>query len=548
MELQNHATKLICYFVTVPYANAHKFVLHSYANNKLQFELNLEPEYMIYSHDVEGDMGLATNITLQDSDNLQNYQLLWPKHKQKYQDPIGMVQYYDELVKVALIITPKDISKPVSIKAELEYVICKEQCVPVRQTIESEILLLEKYFVLSEFIWVVMLAMFGGFILNFMPCVLPVLSLKVFSFIKQRKDNRKISCFFTIAGILSSFWFLAGMMIALKSAGKQFGLGVNFQVPEVIILLTIIITIFISSAMERINISLPIFTGNRLGNINFKNQYFESYFSGILATILSTPCNAPFLGTAIAVSFTSSNVVILVIFTCVALGFSLPYILLALYPPILNALPKPGRWMEALKKGLVLLLIGTVFWLLYILYNQIGQRAVIGLFMLLILLKFSIESNSNLLKNALIKPLIVGAIIIASLILPQYAYQEDTKHQGKLEATWRKFDQLAIDRYVSAGRVVFVDITADWCITCKYNKFMVLNRNKTMRLFKENKIVAMRGDFTSYDADIDNYLVSNDVIGIPFYKIYGPAYPDGIKLPIILMQEDIKHAIEYVNR
>lgn len=337
------------------YANAHKFVLHSYANNKLQFELNLEPEYMIYSHDVEGDMGLATNITLQDSDNLQNYQLLWPKHKQKYQDPIGMVQYYDELVKVALIITPKDISKPVSIKAELEYVICKEQCVPVRQTIESEILLLEKYFVLSEFIWVVMLAMFGGFILNFMPCVLPVLSLKVFSFIKQRKDNRKISCFFTIAGILSSFWFLAGMMIALKSAGKQFGLGVNFQVPEVIILLTIIITIFISSAMERINISLPIFTGNRLGNINFKNQYFESYFSGILATILSTPCNAPFLGTAIAVSFTSSNVVILVIFTCVALGFSLPYILLALYPPILNALPKPGRWMETLKKGLVLL-------------------------------------------------------------------------------------------------------------------------------------------------------------------------------------------------
>lgn len=190
--------------VSHAYANAHRFVLNSYANNKLQFELDLEPEYIIYSHDVEGNMGLATNITLQDSDNLQNYQLLWPIHKKKYQDPIGMVQYYDELVKVALIITPKDVSKPVSIKAELEYVICKDQCVPVRQTIESNILLLAKDFVLPDFIWVIMLAMLGGFILNFMPCVLPVLSLKVFSFIKHSKENRKTSCLFTIAGILVS--------------------------------------------------------------------------------------------------------------------------------------------------------------------------------------------------------------------------------------------------------------------------------------------------------------------------------------------------------
>ncbi|MDP4832751.1 MAG: protein-disulfide reductase DsbD family protein, partial [Rickettsiaceae bacterium] len=268
--------------VSHAYANAHKFVLHSYANNKLQFELNLEPGYTIYSHDYEA--GLATNIIVHDSDNLQNYQLLWPKHKQKHQDPIGTVQCYDELVKVALIITPKDVSKPVSIKADLEYVVCNEQCVPVRHTIESEILLLEKDFVISEFIWVVILAMLGGLILNFMPCVLPVLSLKVFSFIKQHKDNRKTACLFTIAGILSSFWCLAGVMIALKSSGKQFGLGVSFQVPEIIILLTIIITIFISSAMGRINISLPMLTGNRLSNINFKNQHLESYFSGVLAT------------------------------------------------------------------------------------------------------------------------------------------------------------------------------------------------------------------------------------------------------------------------
>ena len=392
-------------------------------------------------------------------------------------------------------------------------------------------------------IWVCFLAVLGGFILNFMPCVLPVLSLKIISFLKDQNINRKTSSLLTIAGIFTSFWGLAAFMIFLKNSGKQFGLGINFQLPEFVIILTVIITIFISSAMGRFNLNIPSSLSSYLHRMKFNNQYLEYYFSGILVTILSTPCNAPFLGTAIALSFATNSVIIFLIFTFIAFGLSIPYILLILYPPLLTTLPKPGVWMEILKKILVLLLVGTLFWLLYVLHSQIGQRAVLGLFMLLLLLKFSIENDSRILRRPISKLLLVASIIVASIILPQYSHKEDATHDALLDATWKEFDPNLIKSHVEAGRVVFVDITADWCISCKYNKFMVLNQNRTISLFQRNKIVALRGDYTSDNTIIYNYLVSNNVYGVPFYKVYGPAKPDGIVLPVILSFSDVKKAI-----
>lgn len=163
--------------------------------------------------------------------------------------------------------------------------------------------------------------------------------------------------------------------------------------------------------------------------------------------------------------------------------------------------------------------------------------------MLLLLLKFSIENDSRILRRPISKLLLVASIIVASIILPQYAHKEDATHDALLDATWKEFDPNLIKSHVEAGRVVFVDITADWCISCKYNKFMVLNQNRTISLFQRNKIVALRGDYTSDNTIIYNYLVSNNVYGVPFYKVYGPAKPDGIVLPVILSFSDVKKAI-----
>ncbi|MDA9163878.1 thioredoxin family protein, partial [Rickettsiaceae bacterium] len=493
-------------------------------------------DHIIYAHELENDLGLPTEIKITSSSNLQNYRLHWPEASRKNYEGVGEVLYYSGRVVIPLHITANNPNIPVKFKAEINYAICKDQCIPKQQIIEGEALDTNSSNRMS-LILLGLLAIAGGFILNFMPCVLPVLSLKIFSFLKHKDANQRASCAFTIAGIMSSFLVLAGLMLMLRSAGNRFGLGVNFQSPEFIIILTLMITVFISSALGRFNISMPFNAGSNLANVTIKNPYLEHYFSGVLATILSTPCNAPFLGSAVAVAFGASDAIILFTFSLIGAGFSLPYILMIIYPGILTKLPKPGKWMEKFKKILVLMLIGTVLWLLYILHNQIGGRATFGLFMLLLLLKFTIENKA---KFILLKLIAIIVLIAASMVLPNYASLEDSKQAEKLDKTWKKFDRTELEKHIANGRIIFVDITADWCITCKYNKFMLLNRDNLMKLFKKHNVIAMRGDITSHNQEIYDYLVENRQVGVPFNIIYGPSVPKGISLPVILKYSDIQ--------
>ena len=179
---------------------------------------------------------------------------------------------------------------------------------------------------------------------------------------------------------------------------------------------------------------------------------------------------------------------VVLMFSSIALGFSSPYIALILFPGILKFMPKPGPWMETFKKFLAILLIGTVAWLLWVLSSQIGDRATFGLFLLLLLFKFSIEDDSSFLKNRYSKIFMILIIIIASLVLPQYAHTEDAEHNAHLNDVWKKFERDKISQLVSAGNVVFVDITADWCVTCKFNKIMTLDRKRTLNLFQRKKV------------------------------------------------------------
>jgi thiol:disulfide interchange protein len=182
-------------------------------------------------------------------------------------------------------------------------------------------------------------------------------------------------------------------------------------------------------------------------------------------------------------------------FSSIALGFSFPYIIFILFPRILEFIPKPGAWMEKLKKVLAILLIGTIAWLLCILSSQIGDRATIGLFFLLLLFKFVVENASGFLRHKLAKVFIALIIVTGSLVLPQYAHKEDANRVAHLDNVWKKFEKDKISQLVDAGNIVFVDITADWCVTCKFNKIMSLDSNKTLELFERKNVIAMRGDF-----------------------------------------------------
>ena len=528
------------------YAKEYSFILKEDAKNKLSFALELSEGDVVYSNIKEDSNPFPTSIKIFPHENLKNYHLKWPESQTKYQEGIGDVQYFDGRVIVPIQLEAYDYSKPIKLKADIEFVVCNNQCTPFKQSIEKDIMLQELELPTIEYIWFIGFAILGGFILNFMPCVLPVLSLKILSFMKNENVDRKMASALTIIGIFTCFWVLAGVMILLKYSGRQFGLGVNFQVPEFIIILTIIITFFVSFSLGRVNLGVSS-AYDTLNRIHFSNHYLEHYFSGIIATILSTPCNAPFVGSALAFAFAVNDYTVVLMFSSIALGFSAPYIVFILFPGILKFMPKPGIWMETFKKFLAILLIGTVAWLLWVLSSQIGDRATFGLFLLLLLFKFSIEDTSSFLKNKYSKIFMVLIIIIASLVLPQYAHKEDIKHDTHLDNVWKKFERNKINQLVSAGNIVFVDITADWCVTCKFNKIMTLDRKRTLNLFQRKNVFAMRGDFTSQDDEIYNFLTYYDRVGIPLYIIYGPAKPEGLILPVIIRYDDIVKAIDSVE-
>lgn len=544
--------KLTLFFLSIililpeTFAKEYNFILKDNAKHELSFILELSEGDIIYSNVQNNSNPFPASIKIFPHENLKNYYLKWPESKTKYQEGIGNIQYFDGKIVVPLKLEAYNYSKPIRLKADIKFVVCSSQCTPIKQVIEEDIMLQEQKLPIIEYLLLVGFAILGGFVLNFMPCVLPVLSLKILSFMKDDNIDHKMASALTIIGIFTCFWALAGVMIILKYSGRQFGLGVNFQVPEFIIILTLIITFFISLSLGRVNFLMSN-VGDVFNRVHFNNRYLEHYFSGIIATILSTPCNAPFIGSALAFAFATSDHMVILMFSSIALGFSAPYIVFILFPGILKFLPKPGLWMEQFKKFLAILLIGTVVWLLWVLSSQIGDRATLGLFFLLLLFKFCVEDNSGVLKSRFLKVFVVLIIIVASLILPQYAHKEDVEHNIRLDNVWKKFEKDKISQLISAGNIVFVDITADWCVTCKFNKIMTLDRKRTLDLFQRKNIIAMRGDFTSQDNEIYDFLTYYSSVGIPFYIIYGPAKPEGLILPVIIKYNDIVKAIESVE-
>jgi suppressor for copper-sensitivity B len=387
------------------------------------------------------------------------------------------------------------------------------------------------------------IAAIGGFILNFMPCVLPVLSLKIINFVRSSNLDRRKASLFTIFGILSSFWVIAFIAIIFKSTGKYFGLGLNFQEPTFVIALSIIVTFFISVSLDRVVFKLPESVNSFLLNIKFQGQYIEHYFSGVIATVLSTPCTAPFLGSALFFSFQQSNLFIFFTFTFIALGFSTPYILMLIFPKALKFLPTSGKWMNNLKIILATLLIGTIIWLLYILEAQINLRGVVILFLFLVLIKFVLENDIYILKYPLIKLVIIFILLMFSFLLPKYSYLEDKKYQTKINSLWQKFEPQKIDSLIKSGKIVFVDITADWCITCKYNKYLVFSREKTIKMLSDPHIIAMRGDFTNYNFQIHDFLSKRKIPGIPYNVIFSSKFRDGLELPVLLSIKEIEDGL-----
>jgi suppressor for copper-sensitivity B len=386
-------------------------------------------------------------------------------------------------------------------------------------------------------------ALLGGLILNGMPCVLPIVSLKLFGLAQASgRSRREIvgGALMTTLGILVSFWALAGATLLARSAGQAIGWGIQFQNPLFVTFLALVLTLFSLNVWGLFEIQLPHALANRLGGGGHVHSTPAGdrqagggsrsghFFSGVFATLMATPCSAPFLGTAVGFALSQPATTIVFVFTAVGIGLATPYLLLAAVPNAVRMLPRPGEWMVTLRGVMGFLIAGTTIWLLYVLAAQMDSARLAFLEVGLLTLALFIWLQSRSRKAGLRVFGRVGAAAAAVLVLllangaPVQSATGGGAASGAKVLDWVPFDPVQAETLAAEGRLVFVDVTADWCATCKVNERLVLETDETAALFARYEVVAMQADWTNRNDDIARYLASFGRYGIPFYALYRP--------------------------
>jgi suppressor for copper-sensitivity B len=383
------------------------------------------------------------------------------------------------------------------------------------------------------------LALLGGLILNVMPCVLPVLSIKLLSVAEQGGRSRRavrLGFIATASGVLLSFLVLAGAMVALKSAGLAVGWGVQFQEPLFLVGMVALLTLFAANLWGFFEMPLPQWLAG-LASAGEGHVLLGNVATGAFATLLATPCSAPFLGTAIGFALAAGPLEIFIVFLALGIGLASPYLLVAAVPRLVLWLPKPGRWMLVLRRILGVALAGTAAWLIAVLVAQTGLRAALAVGALMTAAALALW----LLRAPLARRVVPSALFASAFLVP--ALLSAPPSAAPADAFWRPFDRQAIDRLVAEGHIVFVDVTAEWCLTCKLNKQLVIAAPEVNARLKAPGVVAMRADWTRPSDVIAAYLRSFGRYGIPFNAVYGPHAPRGLALSEILTTDQVLTAL-----
>ncbi|USD66081.1 protein-disulfide reductase DsbD domain-containing protein [Vibrio sp. SCSIO 43136] len=396
----------------------------------------------------------------------------------------------------------------------------------------------------SSLLQMILFAFLGGLVLNIMPCVLPVLGMKLSSVISSQgleKRQIRLQFFASAMGVLASFWLIAGALAVLKVSGSAIGWGVQFQSGWFIGLMVLVTAIFGANMLGLFEIRLPSQASTWVASKG-DNSYRGNFIQGMFATLLATPCSAPFLGTAVAFALATSISTMFVIFTFLALGMAFPWLLVAAFPNIARLMPKPGPWMNYVKVLFGSMMLITSVWLLTLLSSHLPVFwvVVIGIagfvFVFYRVMKIYGERAAAWLGGISVVFAGLGFMIGGmtadhwSTPLPQ-------------DPNWQPLSVQTIQQQVDAGKTVFVNVTADWCITCKANEIGVILQQPVYGKLTSANVVAMEGDWTVPSEKVTDYLQANGRYGVPFNMVYGPNAPQGIPLPVILTQEAVMDAL-----
>ena len=399
---------------------------------------------------------------------------------------------------------------------------------------------LAKYkFYQNPLLFYILISLIAGVILNVMPCVLPVLSIKLMSVLTADIKKTRTSFLITSIGIVSSFVLLGLIFLLLKQLNVSISWGMQFQQPYFLVIITSIIFLFMMNLFGQFELQMPNFINN-IKFINAKsNSYTKDYFNGFFATLMATPCSAPFVGTAITAAFTQSSLISIMIFLFMGIGMSSPYLLITLFPKLIFFVPKPGKWMQYIKVFLGFLLFFTTIWLANILLNFFNYYYFIISILLLIILIY--RRKILYFRNSL-----TFIILLLFLILPIFSFlQQNQKYN--IDKDWQDFDTINFNKLIATD-IVFVDITADWCATCQFNKLNVLNSKNVIDLLKNNNVILVRGDWTKPNEKINIFLNNYNKFGIPFNAFFSNNYPEGIILSELISEKEIVSSINKLKK
>jgi thiol:disulfide interchange protein len=397
----------------------------------------------------------------------------------------------------------------------------------------------------------------GGLILNLMPCVLPVISLKIFGFIQQAGQSRRkvlrSGVAFTV-GIFTWFIGLAVLLITLKGAGRDVTWGgLQFTNAYFVLALSVIVLVFALNLFGVFEISLPQGMTRGLLSTSERKNDLGSFSQGLFATILATPCTAPFLGTALGFAFSQSAAVILAMFVAIATGMSAPYLLLSIQPAWLRFLPKPGPWMLHVKQFMGFLLLATLLFLLYVLGAQRGLEGAIWASCFLLVVSVAcwmkgafVLPTASTVKRSVVLALMLVLVVISGIyfIGGKFRSTNIALADSRLRGDWQAFTPERLQAEIDQGRSVFVDFTAAWCLTCKFNEANVLESSQVREAFQRHAIVKLKADWTNGDPAITKLLQQFGRPGVPLYVLYPGKNEEPIVFPEVLTKGMLLEKLE----
>jgi len=533
----------------------------------------LEPGWHIYGKQ-PGEVGLPTQITWQIPNQVNAQELKWPEVQKFNYDGIESFGYEHE-VTLPFSFSGLNDSGALLASAKINWVLCQDECIPGKAelgiNLSDQALLAslakpalfangpealptnESLTLLSALCF----AFIGGLILNLMPCVFPILSIKVLSYVNHAgsSEAKKHGLIFG-AGVIVSFWILAALLFGLRAGGAELGWGFQFQSPVFVALMAMLLFSLGLSLMGMFEFGSSL--QNMAGKVDTSHGYSGSFMSGVLATVLSTPCTAPFMGTALAAALALPAAQALLIFTTLGIGMAAPYVLLTFFPKLARFLPRPGNWMVTFKELMAFPIFASVIWLVWVLGQQAGSDGVIcflgGLLVLTLgfwlYAKFGGPMASVRRRRFASAALVTCALIAIYIALPigkVAEASEDMKPssgaQDPEQIQWQPFNQAKLDQLLAEKKSVLVNFTARWCLTCQMNHKMVYDCPSVNEKLKEKKIIAMRGDWTNKNPEITKIIRKFSRSGVPM-DIFFPAEGKPHLFSSVLSKSDLLETLD----